>query len=66
MNCYGIKRVSGKGYENKNVIVKKRRKRDLPFFLFLGVFGAFVYLAATTIFRSALLSDAVLSFSILL
>lgn len=59
MKGYGVKRVSGKGYENKSVIVRKRRGRDYPFFFFLLLFGGAVYLIASALFRSASLPDPV-------
>ena len=66
MDYYGIKRVRGKGYENRNVVFRKRKRADLPFFFFLCVFGAFVYLVSSLIFRSAALPNVISSFSILL
>lgn len=47
-----MKKISGKGYFNTNVIVKKRRKKDFSFFLFAVVFGVAVYLLATVVFKS--------------
>ena len=52
MNYYGVKRVSGKGYENKNVIVKKRRRADAPFLFFSLLFGGAVYLIASALFHA--------------
>ena len=59
MKRYGVRRIGGKGYENKNVIVRRRRGRDLPFFCFLLPFGGTVYLIAASIFRFAALPDPV-------
>ena len=58
MEYYGIKRVGGKGYENKNVIVRRKKRGDYAFFFFLLLFGGVVYLAASALFRS-LFSSAV-------
>ena len=54
MKKYGIVRVSGKGYENKNVIFKKRRKADYPFLFLSLVFGGVIYLSASAIFHAML------------
>ena len=59
MNRYGVKRVSGKGYENRSVIVRKGRRRDYPFLFFLLLFGSVVYLIAFALFRSASFPDPV-------
>ena len=59
MKYYGVKRVKGRGYENKSVIVRKRRRTDVPFLFFLLLFGGTVYLVATALFRSASLPDPV-------
>ncbi|MBO4472681.1 MAG: hypothetical protein J5765_02605 [Clostridia bacterium] len=59
MDRYGVKRVSGKGYENKSVIVRKGRRRDYPFLFFLLLFGGVIYLTAFALFRSATLPDPV-------
>ena len=59
MKTYGVKRISGKGYENRYVIVRKRKDRDYPFLFFLLLFGGAVYLIASALFRSASLPDPV-------
>ena len=57
MKEYGIKRVSGRGYENRYVIRKRKRRADLPFLFFLLLFGGVTYLAASALFRSLSLPD---------
>ena len=64
MNYYGIKRIGGKGYENKYLVVKKRRKGEYAFFFFLLIFGGAVYLTADAIFRSLLFTDVRASLSL--
>ena len=59
MKYYGVKRIKGKGYENKNVIVRKRRGREYPFLFFLLLFGGTVYLVASALFRSAAWPDPI-------
>ncbi|MBQ7712396.1 MAG: hypothetical protein IJT69_01120 [Clostridia bacterium] len=59
MERYGVRRISGKGYENRNVIVRRRRGKDLPFLFFLIPFGGTVYLVAASIFRFAALPDPI-------
>ena len=44
--------IRGKGRENQNIVVKKKRKRSDPFVLFLLLFGAAVYLISTVFFKS--------------
>ena len=61
MKKYGVKRISGKGYENRNVIVRKKRSPDYPFLFILSLFGGVVYLAASAVFRSAAIPDPVRS-----
>ena len=57
MEYYGIKRVGGKGYENKYLVVRRGKKREYAFFFFLLLFGGTVYLAASVIFRSLLFEE---------
>ena len=64
MEYRGIKRVGGKGYENKFVIVKRKRK-DRSFFLFLLLFGGAVYLIASVVFHSLFHTDVRASRSLL-
>lgn len=52
MKYYGIKRVAGRGYENRYVVVRRGRRRDLAFFFFLTVFAGTVYLLASAFFRA--------------
>lgn len=59
MKYYGVKRVSGRGYENKNVVVRKRKGKDLPFLFFSLLFGGTIYLVAAAFFRFAALPDPV-------
>ena len=59
-----IKRIYGKGYENRNVIVRKR-KGGGTFFLFLCLFGAVIYLLATALFRALSVTEAWRSLSFL-
>ncbi|MBO4479659.1 MAG: hypothetical protein J5774_04770 [Clostridia bacterium] len=55
MEYRGIKRVGGRGYENKFVIFRRRKKKEYAFFFFLLLFGGAVYSIASAIFRSVLL-----------
>ena len=64
MEYRGIKRVSGKGYENKFLVVRHRRK-DHAFFLFLLLFGGAVYLAASAVFHALFHTDVRASLSFL-
>ena len=52
MKGYGIKRIGGKGYENRNVIRRREKRSDRVFFFFLLLFGASVYWVATAFFRA--------------
>ena len=65
MDYYGIKRVRGKGYENKNVIRRKKGGSRGRFFLFAALFGAVVYAAASAFFHSVTLPSTITAFSIL-
>lgn len=65
MEYYGIKRVSGKGYENRNVIRRKRRRGNAAFFLFSALFGAAVYLIASAFFHSVILPSEITTFAVL-
>ncbi len=56
MDHRGIKRVGGKGYENKFLIVR-HKKKDRAFFLFLLLFGGALYLAASAVFHSLFHTD---------
>ena len=58
MRFYGNKRVCGRGYENRNIVVRKRKRREEGFFLFLALFGATVYFMANVLFRSLLFGAA--------
>lgn len=64
MRYYGQMRVCGKGYENRNVIIRKKGKREVAFFLFLALFGATVYLTASALFHSALFGEVRSAFAI--
>ena len=52
MNHHGIKRIGGKGYENRYLVVRKRAGREVAFFLLLLLFGGVVYLVASALFHS--------------
>ena len=52
MKYYGIKRVAGRGYENRYVVVRRGKRRDLAFFFFLTVFAGAIYLLAFAFFRA--------------
>ena len=58
MKYYGIKRVGGKGYENNYLVVRKRRKREYAFFLFLLPSACAVFAASVAICFSVLLMSA--------
>lgn len=49
MRVKTVKRIVGKGYENRCVIVK-RRMPDFLFFCFLCLFGMTVYLVSSLLF----------------
>ena len=61
MDAFGVRRVSGKGYENRNVIVRKKRRTDYPFLFFLLPFGGTIYLVASGFFRFLSLPDPIAS-----
>ena len=65
MEYRGIKRVGGKGYENKYLIIRRKRPREYAFFFFLFVFGGAVYLIASALFRALLFTDVRASLSFL-
>ena len=58
MEAYGIKRVGGRGYENKNVVRRRKRRSERSFYLFLLLFGASVYGIASAFFRALSASPA--------
>ncbi|MBO7390767.1 MAG: hypothetical protein J6U39_04915 [Clostridia bacterium] len=66
MEYYHIKRVGGKGYENKYLVVRKRKKREYAFLLFLILFGVTVYLAASLLFRTLYFGEVRVSLPVLL
>ena len=66
MEYYHIKRVGGKGYENKYLVVRKRKKREYAFFFFLILFGVTVYLAASLLFRTLYFGEVRVSLPVLL
>lgn len=66
MEYYNIKRVGGKGYENKYLVVRKRKKREYAFFFFLILFGVTVFLAASLLFRTLFFGAVRVSLPVLL
>jgi len=60
-NGFG-RRVRRRAYENKNIIVRRGKRRYLPFFLFLALFGGVVYLVAAALFHSITVGQWVTAF----
>ena len=51
-------RVCGKGYENRNIILRRKR-RDTLFLFFAAIFGGAIYLVATALFHAVWTSGRV-------
>ena len=51
-------RFCGKGYENKNVVIRRGKDSPFAFLYFSAIFGAVVYLVAAAICKG-LLSETV-------
>ena len=60
-----IKRIYGKGYENRNVIIRKRKERGDAFLFFLLLFGVTTYLLASAFFHSVRVEEAWRAISVL-
>jgi len=48
------KRVCDRGYENKNVAIRRAKDGAFPFLFFSALFGAAVYLVASALCKAAL------------
>ncbi|MBP5404416.1 MAG: hypothetical protein J6Y74_00480 [Clostridia bacterium] len=52
------RRTCGKGYENKNVVIRRGKDSPFAFLYFSVIFGAVIYLVAAAISK-ALLTESI-------